>query len=161
MHKPTHSFMFVLSLCAVPVFAQAQSSVDVKEWKVPWEKSGPRDPFAENKNSVWFVGQRSGYLARLDVETGYFTKYAMGRLGVVDPGTEAIREWIMPSGETSRPYSMAADFQDRLWMVASGVDPNLFVGFDPANDAFFSSTPVPSGGRTVRHMHYYEPSGTV
>ncbi len=53
--------MFVLAFCATPFLAQAQSSVDLKEWEVPWEKSGPRDPFAENKNTVWFVGQRSGY----------------------------------------------------------------------------------------------------
>ena len=82
-------------------------------------------------------------------------------MGVVDPETEVIQEWVMPSGETSRPYGMAADSQGRIWMVATGVDPNLFVGFDPADDAFFSSTPVPSGGRTIRHMHYHEPSGTV
>lgn len=315
MHKLTHSFMFVLAFCAAPFLAQAQSTVDLKEWKVPWEKSGPRDPFAENKNTVWFVGQRSGYLARLDVETGHFTKieleegsgphnlivgqdgivwyagnrkaligrydpeakemqkiampnpaardphtlvfdgkghiwftvqngnfvgrlninshaidlipsktdgsrpygikiaadgtvwivlfgtnklakinpktltlsevelprdearprrlevtsdgriwyvdYAKGRLGVFNPESENIEEWVIPSGEASRPYGMATDSQGRIWMVASGVDPNLFIGFDPATDTFFSSTPIPSGGRTVRHMHYYEPTGTV
>ncbi len=82
-------------------------------------------------------------------------------MGVFNPESENIEEWVMPSGDASRPYGMAADSQDRIWMVASGVDPNLFIGFDPATDTFFSSTPIPSGGRTVRHMHYYEPTGTV
>ena len=54
-----------------PVFAD---SVDVKEWKVPYEQSRPRDPFAESATSVWFVGQRTGYLAHLDAETGEFTQ---------------------------------------------------------------------------------------
>jgi virginiamycin B lyase len=48
-----------------------------------------------------------------------------------------------------------------IWMVASGVQPNVFVGFNPDNEKFFGATPVPSGGGTVRHMHYHEPSGAI
>ncbi len=309
------ALILVCGIYASPLSAEAQSTVDIKEWEVPWEDSRPRDPFAENENSVWFVGQLTGYLARLDVETGDFTKidleegsgphnlivsdlgivwyagnrtasigrydpkaadiekiampdaaavdphtlvfdekghiwftvqrgnfvgrlnmasrqidlvssktdrsrpygikvapdgivwvvlfgtnklaridpetlalsevellreearprrleitsdgriwyvdYAKGRLGVYDPSSEDFKEWILPSSETSRPYGTALDSQGRIWMVETGVLPNLFVGFDPSTETFFSSTPVPSSGGTVRHMHFHTPSGSV
>ena len=56
---------------------------------------------------------------------------------------------------------MASDSKGRLWMVATGVQPNVFVGFDPATEEFFNATEVGSGGGTIRHMHYHEPSGAV
>jgi virginiamycin B lyase len=46
-------------------------------------------------------------------------------------------------------------------MVATGVQPNVFLGFDPATGEFIDATEVESGGGTIRHMHYHEPSGTV
>jgi len=296
--------------------ASAENPVDIQEWEVPYEQSRPRDPFAESEHSIWFVGQREGYLGRLDAESGEISKrdlkegsgphnlivgsdgivwyagnktaligrydpetdeieeiampdpaardphtlifdaaeeniwftlqssnmmgrlnietrkvdliasktehsrpygikmapdgsvwvalfgtnklghinpetlaltesilpreetrprrleatadgkiwyvdYVMGMLGRYDPQTEEIDEWPMPQGEAARPYGMASDSHGRLWMMATGVEPNVFVGFDPASEAFFSMTDVPSGGGVIRHMHYHEPSGAV
>jgi virginiamycin B lyase len=56
---------------------------------------------------------------------------------------------------------MAVDDKDHLWFVESGLDPNRFVGFDPATEEFFSTTPIESGGGTVRHMHFHAPSRTI
>lgn len=291
-------------------------SIDVREWKVPYEQSRPRDPFAESATSVWFVGQRTGYLAHLDVETGEFSQvelkdgsgphnlivgsdgivwyagnlnrligrydpatkeveeimmpdagardphtlifdegeeniwftvqggnmmgrlniesrkvdliksrtagsrpygikmapdgsvwvvlfgsnklahinpqslthdeielprsearprrlevladgrvwyvdYAKGMLGVYDPVIAEFTEWQMPQGSGSRPYGMASDSGGNLWMAASGVQPNVLVGFNPATETFFGETEIESGGGTIRHMHYHEPSGAV
>ena len=296
--------------------ALAQDSVEIREWEVPYESSRPRDPFAESANSVWFVGQRTGYLAHLDVDTGEFTNiplkegsgphnlivgsdgvvwyagnrtrligrydpatseieeipmpdpaardphtlifdegeeniwftlqganmmgrlniatrkvdliqsaterarpygikmapdgsvwvalfgvpklghidpetltlteidlprsetrprrlevtadgrvwyvdYAKGKLGVYDPSTDEFEEWEMPQGEGARPYGTASDASGRIWIVATGVSPNVFMGFDPETESFVSLTDVPSGGGTIRHMHYHEPSGAV
>ena len=290
--------------------------VDIREWQVPYPESRPRDPYAESATSVWFVGQRAGYLAHLDATNGEFTQvelkdgsgphnlivgsdgivwyagnrnrligrydpdsgdieeimmpdeaardphtlifdeneeniwftvqggnmmgrlnietrkvdlipsrtersrpygikmapdgsvwvvlfgsnkiahidpdtlefeeialprtearprrlevtadgmvwyvdYAMGRLGRLDPASGEVTEWQMPQGEGARPYGMASDSDGKLWMVATGVQPNVFLGFDPASESFFSSTEVDSGGGTIRHMHYHEPSGAV
>ena len=306
-----------LALCALlATAAPAQETVDIKEWDVPYEQSRPRDPFAASENEVWFVGQRSGYLARLDVEAETFDKidlkegsgphnlivgsdgivwyagnrtaligrydptseaieeipmpdpaardphtlvfdaaeeniwftvqggnfmgrlniasrgvdlipsrtprsrpygikiapdgsvwvvlfgtnklahidqgtlelteidlpradarprrlevtadgrvwygdYAMGYLGVYDPKTRTFDEWLMPQGEAARPYGMASDAKGRVWLAATGVEPNVLVGFNPQTEEFFSATPFPSGGGTVRHMHYHQPSGSV
>ncbi len=296
--------------------AGAQATVDIREWKVPYEDSRPRDPFAHEAASVWFVGQRAGYLAHLNAETGdihkidlkegsgphnlivgsdgvvwyagnktaligrydptsetieeiempdpeardphtlifdageeniwftlqgsnmigrlnietrtvdlipsktersrpygiklapdgsiwvalfgtsklaridpetmelteidlprdaarprrlealadggvWYVDYAGGVLGKYDPEAEDFEEWMLPQGEGSRPYGMASDDEGRLWMVATGVSPNVFLGFDPKKEEFFSATDIPSGGGTVRHMHYHQPSGAV
>ncbi|NNL88594.1 MAG: lyase [Marinicaulis sp.] len=292
------------------------ATIDIQEWEVPYEKSRPRDPFAESENSVWFVGQKTGYLAHLDVMSGEFKKidlkdgsgphnlivgsdgivwyagnrtaligrydpateeieeipmpdpaardphtlvfdkgeenifftlqganmigrmnietrevtlvnsktersrpygikvapngdvyvvllgtnkmahidpdtmalteidlpreearprrmeittngrvwyvdYAKGYLGAYDPATEEFEEWAFPQGAEARPYGMASDASGTIWAVATGVDPNMFMGFDSETETWISATPVPSGGGTLRHMHYHEPSGAV
>ncbi|MEO1036552.1 MAG: lyase [Pseudomonadota bacterium] len=302
----------LIALLATPALAE----IDIREWQVPFEKSRPRDPFAESATSVWFVGQRAGYLAHLDATSGKIDKidlkdgsgphnlivgsdgivwyagnrtqligrydpatgdieeipmpdasardphtlvfdqdeqniwftvqggnqlgrlhiasrnvdliksptersrpygikiapdgvvwavlfgtnklarinpetleltefelprsasrprrlevtadgrlwygdYATGTLGMFDPKSGKFEEWAMPQGANARPYGMASDSRGRIWLVATGVEPNEFTGFDPASETFFERTNVPSGGGTIRHMHYHEPSGAV
>lgn len=314
MNRLALGLVFVTVMLS-PVEGDA-ADLDIREWQVPYEASRPRDPFAASETSVWFVGQRSGYLAHLDTTTGEFTKvdlkdgsgphnlivgsdgivwyagnrtrligrydpasgeieeimmpdeaardphtlvfdhdeeniwftvqggnmmgrlnlesrqvdliasrtprsrpygikmapdgsvwvvlfgtnklahinpdtlefveidlpregsrprrlevtadgrvwyvdYALGMLGAYDPANRSFKEWPMPQGENARPYGMASDASGRLWMVASGVQPNVFVGFDPQTEQFFAATEVESGGGTIRHMHYHEPSGAV
>ena len=305
-----------LAIVFAAATAGADGTVDIDEWLVPWEGTRPRDPFAESADSVWFVGQRAGYLGHLDATSGEFEKidlkdgsgphnlivgsdgivwyagnrtaligrydpesgeieeimmphpeardphtlifdadeenifftvqggnmmgrlniesrkvdlipspaeqsrpygiklapdgsvwvvlfgtskiaridpdsleldiidlprpetrprrlvitsdgriwygdYAAGMLGAYDPASGEFAEWALPQGENARPYGMAVDRRDRIWVVATGVQPNQFTGFDPGSESFFSETPVPSGGGTVRHMHYHEPSGAI
>ena len=294
----------------------ALEKVDIREWKIPYEHSRPRDPFAQNDKSVWFVGQRAGYLAHLDTISGEIEKidlkkgsaphnlivgsdgivwyagnrtgligrydptsdeieeillpdsaaldphtlvfdkeekniwftllsanmvgrlnldtrkvkliaaetdrarpygikmapdgsvwvalsgtnklgrinpdtlvleeidlpeegirprrleitsdgrvwygdYVNGRLGVYDPATRETKEYELPPGENARPYGAASDSKGRIWIVATGPSPNIFFGFNPGTEEFFSATDVPSGGGKIRHMHYHEPSGAV
>jgi virginiamycin B lyase len=92
----------------------------------------------------------------------WYGDYAGGYLGVFDPAVgEVTGEWPMPNGENSRPYGMASDNQDRIWLVETGIDPNYFVGFDTEAEEFFSITAVPSGGGVIRHMQYLESTGEV
>ena len=65
-----------------------------------------------------------------------------------------VREWRAPGGAGAQPYGMAVDHRDRIWFVASGPNPNQFVGFDPTTERFFSAVDIPSGGGTVRHMFF-------
>jgi virginiamycin B lyase len=307
-------FVTIAAIAVGPAYAA--QTVDIREWKVPYEDSRPRDPFAENNDSVWFVGQRTGYIAHLNVETGeimkvdlkhgsaphnlivssdgvvwyagnstsligrfdpvsneieeipmpdaaardphtmifdedekniwftvqggnmmgrlniethkvdliasltqysrpygikmapdgsvwvalfgtsklghinpetlklteidlpreearprrleitsdgrvWYVDYAKGMLGVYNPKSKTFKEWQLPQGEDARPYGMASDSRGRIWMVATGASPNVFLGFDPKAEEFFSATAVPSGGGVIRHMHYHEPSGAV
>ena len=91
----------------------------------------------------------------------WYVDYAKGILGRYTPSSNEFTEWPMPQGENAKPYGMASDSSGRLWMVASGVQPNVFVGFDPATEKFFAASKIASGGGTIRHMHYEKPSGTV
>lgn len=296
--------------------AAGQDTVPIDEWQVPWERTRPRDPFAESADSIWFVGQGGGYLGHLDLRSGEFSKvdlkpgsgphnlivgsdgivwyagnrtaligrydpasgeieeipmpdagardphtlvfdageknifftvqagnmmgrlnvadrevklvrspvdrsrpygikiapdgtpwvvlfgtnrlarldpvtlevttvelprsearprrieitadgriwygdYRGGILGVYDPQSGEFAEYPLPQGGNSRPYAMARDSQDRIWVAATGVQPNVLVGFDPGSKRFFSASAVPSGGVTVRNMYYHEPTGSV
>jgi virginiamycin B lyase len=91
----------------------------------------------------------------------YYTDYRRGYLGRLDPRSGKIDEWVLPSGRGSRPYAMAVDGRDRVWLVETGPSPNNFVGFDPARGAITSITPIPSGAGSVRHMHYHQGSGAI
>lgn len=92
----------------------------------------------------------------------WYVDYARGYLGAMDPETGAVvGEWVMPGGESSRPYAMAVDASDRIWFVETGANPNRFVGFDPASEEFFSNTAIPSGGGAVRHMVYHAPTNSI
>jgi virginiamycin B lyase len=97
----------------------------------------------------------------LDDGRVWYVDYAKGMLGVYDPVGKSFSEWQLPQGERSLPYGMASDSSGNLWMVATGVQPNVFLGFDPGSESFTSTTEIRSGGGTIRHMHYHEPSGAV
>ena len=61
--------------------AAQQDAPTIDEWTVPWENSRPRDPYVDSAGMVWFVGQRSHYVASLNPETGSFRQLTL------DPGT--------------------------------------------------------------------------
>ena len=86
-------------------------------------------------DAVWYTDYSQGYIGRYEPETGEFT------------------EWKTPS-EKSGPNAMAADANGRIWFVETWPETNLLVGFDPQAGTFFSVTPIPSGGGSVRHMVY-------
>lgn len=91
----------------------------------------------------------------------FYADYRRGFLGRLDPRSNAVKEWPMPSGDDAQPYGMVIDNQDHVWFVATGPSPNLFVGFRSDREEFFSITPIPSGAGSVRHMDYHPQTGTV
>ena len=154
--------------------------------KVPTPNARPYGIKMDSKGVVWFNEFGSDKLGRIDPATMQLTEirmprpeargrrieittddriwyvdYAQGYLGRYDPKANEFKEWALPSGPRSRPYGMAVDKHDRIWLVESGVQPNRFVGFDPKTEKFFSITEIPSGGGTVRHMAYDAPTNAV
>jgi virginiamycin B lyase len=91
----------------------------------------------------------------------YYTDYRRGYLGRFDPATNKLDEWQLPAGSDAGPYGMAIDRRGRVWLVETGPSSNTFVGFDPAQNAIISVTPIPSGAGSVRHMHYHAETGAV
>lgn len=105
-------------------------------------------------------GARPRRIAISDQGHVFYTGYARGVLGRLDPALDMIDEWPMPGGENSRPYGMAIDASNHVWAVEGG-RPAMFVGFDPVAEKFISNTPVPSGGITIRHMDYNRETQSV
>ena len=67
----------------------------------------------------------------------------------------------MPGGAQSRPYAMAVDDRARVWFVETGARPNRLVGFDPRTERFFSTSTIPSGAGSVRHMYFHKPTRQI
>lgn len=153
---------------------------------VPTERARPYGIVIDADNNPWIALFGTNKLATVDRETMELTEieierpearprrlqttsdgrvwygdYSQGYLGVYNPADQSFEEWMMPDSTDSRPYAMAVDANDNLWMVATGVNPNTFVGFDPETESFHSSTPVESGGGTIRHMVFHEPTNAI
>ncbi len=103
----------------------------------------PRRLVIDSKDRIWYVD------------------YRRGKIGLVVEGGGFQREWDLPAGEQSRPYGMAIDKDDRVWLVETGIQPNRFVGFDTESEEFIDAIDVPSGGGTIRHMHYDEATDAI
>jgi len=81
----------------------------------------------------------------------YYTDFARGDLGWLDPNTGKTEEWSSPGGPESRPYGIAMTPDGAVWYSESGIKPNTIVWFDPSTKRF-NSWPIPSGGDVVRNM---------
>jgi virginiamycin B lyase len=119
------------------------ATLKVKEYTLPNDRSRSRRIAITSDDRVWYVDYSRGFLGRLDPAAGQF------------------KEWALPGGASALPYAMAADNQDRLWLVETGSQPNRLVGFDPKTEKFLGITPIPSGGGSVRHMVFDERSGQI
>lgn len=119
------------------------ATMELEEIPLPRRAARPRRIALTSDGAVWYVDYANGFLGRLD------------------PRTREVREWAVPAGSGARPYAMAADDEDRLWFVETGIQPNRMVGFDPRTEEFFSITEIESGGGTVRHMVFYGPTREI
>ena len=113
------------------------NTLELERIALPRDSARSRRLVVDSEDAVWYVDYAKGYLGRYDAASNKF------------------EEWLLPSGATSRPYGMAIDDRDRIWLVESGVQPNNFVGFDPKTKTFFATSPIESGGGTVRHMYFH------
>ena len=118
-------------------------TMKLTEYEIPARRARPRRLEITSDGRIWYADYRRGYLGRYD------------------PNTKGFSEWALPSGDRSYPYGMAMDKNGRIWVVETGVSPNLFVGFDTRIESVFSVTPIPSGAGSVRHMNYHAATGTI
>jgi virginiamycin B lyase len=139
----------VLSVAVGPLAgAQTQRAgttvSELKSWSTPWDGTRPRDPFADQKGRVWFVGQVGNYVARLDPASGEFKRYdieegthphnlvvdakgmvwftgnANGRIVRLDPATGKTTSFPMPDPKVRDPHTMTFDRNGDAWFTAQG-----------------------------------------
>lgn len=131
-----------------PVAPAEALKVDLTEWVVPYPGSRPRDPYYQDANHVWFVGQRDGYLAYLDPEVGDFVRYDLPEGAgphnvIVDAEgvvwfAENVLGWIgrlapdgtmtqiaMPDPAATDPHTLVDDGRGNIWFTVQGSN---FVG---------------------------------
>jgi virginiamycin B lyase len=118
------------------------SASEFKSWSTPWDGTRPRDPYADQKGNVWFVGQVGNYVARLDPRSGEFKRYevaegthphnlvvdskgmvwftgnANGRIVRLDPATGKLTNFMMPDASVRDPHTMTFDSKGDAWFTA-------------------------------------------
>jgi virginiamycin B lyase len=138
-------FAALIGLMAVTL-ADAQTAPVIDYWKVPWEKSRPRDPAVDRNGIVWFVGQTADYAAsfdpkneqfrKIDLDAGagphnlfvgednvlWYTGNRAAHIGRVDPQQGIVVEKIpMPDGVRD-PHTAIGDGQGHVWFTAQGAN---------------------------------------
>jgi len=71
------ALILAIAPAAPPATALAVTAdtVVLTEWLVPYVESRPRDPYVAPDGRVWFVGQRTDYVAVFDPNTGEFERF--------------------------------------------------------------------------------------
>ena len=136
----------VCAVLLVPFTGTADpgATVDIREWKVPYEESRPRDPYVDREGRVWFVGQRTHYVAYLNPESGEFKKFDLeagagphnlivdkngyvwyagnlkANIGRLDPKTGEIKTFTMPDPAARDPHTLVFDQQENIWFTTQG-----------------------------------------
>ena len=158
-----------VSLMAVPTKRSRPYGIVINSHDEPWiAEFGSNKLIRINKNDLTLEeielknkGSRPRRLQITSDDNVWYVDYALGLLGRYEPDQKKFTEWKMPSGKKSKPYGMAVDKNDYLWIVETGVSPNRFIGFDTVSETFLSETDIPSGAGSVRHMYYFETAGEV
>lgn len=119
-------------------------TMQAKTWTLPDERARGRRIAITSDDIVWYVDYTRGYLGRLDPATGKVTEIAS------------------PGGPNSLPYALTVDHQDRLWYAENVPNsPSRIVGYDTKSRSFIPGITVPSGGLTVRHVIYHQPTRSL
>ena len=79
----------------------------------------------------------------------WYTDFARGYLGRLEPTTGKVAEFPSPSGPKSEPYGISA-INDVIWYSESNSTPNTVVRFDPKTSKF-QTWAIPGGGNIVRN----------
>ena len=129
--------------------------IDIQEWQVPIPGSRPHDPLATRDGAIWYTGQMTNRLGRVDPKTGevkeyplktpltaphglvedkngniWFTGNHIAIVGKLDPKTGAVTEYKMPDPEAKDPHSLAFDQSGILWFTLQ--QSNMIGRLDPS-----------------------------
>lgn len=151
------SIILFSAFSLVSVTAQAKSVngslsglLEFTEWQVPWDNSRPRDPYVAPDGQIWFVGQVSDYVAKLDPKTGEMIKFDIPEAGphtvIVDnngvpwyagnkdqhigkmqPETGDVTRIDMPAG-VNDPHTMAFTSDGYIWFTVQRSGEAGFIG---------------------------------
>ena len=127
------------------VLIPGPAAINIREWPVPTLGSRPHDPLAARDGSIWWTGQYSHKIGRLDPKTGQMTPYPIqkaepsargphtpifdrngmlwftvqsGHVGRLNPATGEMKIVAAPSGAgNTYPYGIQINSQGVPWYV--------------------------------------------
>jgi virginiamycin B lyase len=114
--------------------------IRLRVWVVPTAGSRPHDPLAGKDGSIWYSGQLSNKIGRLNPATAQFKEYdlktprtgphglaedkdgniwftgnSLGLIGKLDPKTGQVTEYKMPDAAVKDPHTLNFDQNGILW----------------------------------------------
>src|SRR5689334_24610488 len=90
----------MILLIAVSVFAADNVSVTIKEWDTLSTSTHPHDSEIGPDGSLWYTGQFSNVIGRLDINTGKVQEYKL-------------------KTANSGPHGLVADKDGNIWFTAN------------------------------------------
>ena len=136
----------ILLLLPVSVLADTDAAelatIEISEWKVPWEATRPRDPDIAPDGSIWLVGQGGHYAAHFDPDTEAFNHHDMpdeagphnlivagdgtiwyagnkkGYIGEMNPESGEVVMHPMPDPAVKDPHTLVFDNDENIWFTA-------------------------------------------
>src|SRR5262245_18871243 len=140
----------------------------IELWPVPTPGSRPHDPLATRDGAIWYTGQLSGKLGRLDPKTGaikeyplktpqtaphglvedkdgniWFTGNHMSLIGKLDPKTGDVTEYKMPDPKAKDPHTLAIDDNGIVWFTVQ--NGNMIGRLDSSSGAIkLVTSPTPN-----------------
>jgi virginiamycin B lyase len=174
---------------APAVLVDGPHKVTLQAWQVPTPGSRPHDPLGARDGSLWYTGQLTGKLGRIDPNTGaireyslksphtgphglmedargniWYTGNAAGLIGVLNPQTGQSTEYPMPDPAVKDPHTLLVDAQGIVWFTAQNA--NRVGRLDPATGQIQLLTPPTANSRPYgimadsKGMIYYVAFGT-
>ena len=123
------------------VVIPGNTDVSIREWVLPSLGSRPHDPLAAADGSVWWTGQWSSVLGRLDPATGimqehplppdsgphgltedamgnvWFTGISQNYIGKLDPATGEVTQYPVSQQDARGPHTPIFDQAGTLWFT--------------------------------------------
>jgi virginiamycin B lyase len=115
----------------------------IKLWDVPTPGSRPHDPLATKDGAIWYTGQMTNKLGRVDPKTGAVNEYTLktphtgphglvedkegniwftgnhaSLVGKLNPKTGEVTEYRMPDPKVKDPHSLAIAPDGIVWFTA-------------------------------------------
>jgi len=131
----------------VGIVVPGSAKISIKEWQVPTPGSRPHDPLATRDGALWYTGQMTNVLGRLDPKTGAFKEFPLktphsgphgldedksgniwytgnagALIGKLDPKTGTVTEYRMPDPDVKDPHTLIFDQSGILWFTAQNAN---------------------------------------
>ncbi len=135
---------------------EGPARVEMKLFPVPTPASRPHDPLATRDGMLWYTGQLSNKLGRVDPATGRVKEFALrpahsgphglaedaqgniwytannaGYIGRLDPRTGEVKQYALPDPNARDPHTLVFDRDGILWFTVQQA--NMVGRLDPAS----------------------------